>query len=104
MHKQTLFETRRRKRSVFYAVGENTLIEAAQPLSPTGPESIDMERAGEGIYSVKFETKDLKRAAEHLRSKGQRVTEDGGSLVIDREDAFGMMIAFTEGKIPNDAR
>ena len=83
---------------MFYAVGENTLIEAAQPLSPTGPESIDMERAGEGIYSVKFETKDLKRAAEHLRSKGQRVAEDADSLVIDREDAFGMVIGFTESE------
>ena len=97
-------ETPGRKRSVFYAVGEDTLIEAAQPLSPTSPEGLDMERAGEGIYSVTFKTKDLKRATEHLRSKGQRVTEDGGSLVIDREDAFGMVIEFTEGKIPNDPR
>lgn len=46
----------------------NTVIEAAQPLSPTNPEGLDMERAGEGIYSVTFKTKDLKRAAEHLRS------------------------------------
>ena len=97
-------ETPGRKRSVFYAVGEDTLIEAAQPLSPTSPEGLDMERAGEGIYSVTFKTKDLKRATEHLRSKGQRVTEVGGSLVIDREDAFGMVIEFTEGKIPNDPR
>jgi catechol 2,3-dioxygenase-like lactoylglutathione lyase family enzyme len=93
-----------RKRSVFYAVGEDTVIEAVQPLSPTSPEAIDMERAGEGIYSVTFKTKDLKRAAEHLRSKGQRTFEDVGSLVIDREDAFGMVIGFTERSIPNDPR
>jgi hypothetical protein len=81
-------ETPGRKRSVFYAVGEDTVIEAAQPLSPASPEGLDMERTGEGIYSVTFKTGDLKRAAERLRSKGQRVAEDAGSLMIDREDAF----------------
>ena len=96
-------ETPGRKRSVFYAVGEDTVIEAAQPLSPTSPEGIDMERAGEGIYSVTFKTKDLKRATEHLRSKGLRIAEDGDSLVID-PDAFGMVIGFTERKLPNDPR
>jgi hypothetical protein len=89
---------------VFYAVGEDTVIEAAQPLSPTSQEGLDMERAGEGLYSVTFKTKDVKRAAEHLRSKRQRVAEDAGSLVIDRDDAFGMVIGFIEGKIPNDPR
>jgi catechol 2,3-dioxygenase-like lactoylglutathione lyase family enzyme len=92
------------KRSVFYAVGADTIIEAVQPLSPTSPEAVDLKQAGEGIYSVTFKTRDLKRAAEHLRSKGQRVVEDVGSLMIDREDAFGMVIKFTERKIPNDPR
>lgn len=97
-------ETPGRKRSVFYAVGEDIVIEAAQPLSPRSPEGIDMERVGEGIHSVTFKTRDLKRAAEHLRAKGQRLGEDGGSIVIDGEDAFGMVIGFTERKIPNDPR
>jgi catechol 2,3-dioxygenase-like lactoylglutathione lyase family enzyme len=97
-------ETPGRKRSVYYAVGEDTVIEAAQPLSSTSPEAVDMERAGEGIYSVTFRTKDLKRTAEYLRSKGQRVAEDDGSLVLDRDDAFGMVLGFTERKIPNDPR
>ena len=93
-----------RKRSVFYAVGEDTVIEAAQPLSSTSPEGLDLERAGEGIYSVTFKTKNLKRASEHLRSKGQRVTEDDGALVIDRDSAFGMVLGFTERHIPHDPR
>jgi hypothetical protein len=93
-----------RKRSVFYAVGEDTVIEAAQPLSPTSPEGIDLERAGEGIYSVTFQSNDLKRAAEHLRLKGQRVAEDRESLILNREDAFGMVLGFTESRVPNDHR
>jgi len=90
-----------RKRSRYYAVGEDTIIEAAQPLSPTSPEGIDLARAGEGIYSVTFKTRDIKRAAEHLLSKGQRCTEDGDSLVLDSTQAFGMVIGFSEKDIPN---
>ena len=90
-----------RKRSLYYAVGEDTIIEAVQPLSPTSPEGIDLARVGEGIYSVTFKTRNLKRAAEHLLSKGQRFTEDSDSLVLDSNQAFGMMIGFSEKDIPN---
>jgi catechol 2,3-dioxygenase-like lactoylglutathione lyase family enzyme len=90
-----------RKRSLYYAVGEDTIIEATQPLSPTSPEGIDLARAGEGIYSVTFKTRDLKCAAEYLLSKGQRFTEDGDSLVLDSNQAFGMMLGFSGQDIPN---
>ena len=90
-----------RKRSLYYAVGEDTIIEAAQPLSPTSPEGMDLARAGEGIYSVTFKTRHLQRAAEHLLSKGQRCTEDGDSLVLDSTQAFGMVIGLSEKDIPN---
>jgi len=93
-----------RKRSVFYAVGADTVIEAVQPLSPDSPEGVDLERAGEGVYSVTFKSKDLKRAADHLRAKNLRFVEEGDSLVIDPSDAFGMVLGFTEYKIPNDPR
>ena len=97
-------ETPGRKRSLFYAVSDDTVIEAAQPLSASSPEGADMEQAGEGIYSVTFQTKDLKRAAEHLRSKGLYVSEDSDAIVIYRDDAFGMVLRFTDQKIPNDPR
>lgn len=90
-----------RKRSRYYAVGEDTIIEATQPLSPTSPEGIDLARAGEGIYSVTFKTRNLQRAAEHLVAKGQRCTEDGDSLVLDSSQAFGMRIGFSEQDIPH---
>lgn len=94
-----------RKRSMFFGVGEDTVIEAAQPLSGSSPEGQDLERAGEGIFSVTFKTKDLGRAAAHLRSHNQRIEPDGAdTLVINREDAFGMVIGFTDRRIPNDPR
>ncbi|NOT54753.1 MAG: hypothetical protein HOP18_09135 [Deltaproteobacteria bacterium] len=90
-----------RKRSLYYAVGEDTVIEAAQPLSPTSPEGLDLARAGEGIYSVTFKTRNVQRAAEHLLAKGQRLTTEGDALVLDRDQAFGMMIKFSEQGIPH---
>ena len=93
------------RRSVFFAVGEDTVIEAVQPLSASSAEGQDLERAGEGIFSVTFKTRNLSRAAEHLRTHRQRIEFDGAnSLTINREDAFGMVIGFTDRKIPNDPR
>ncbi len=93
-----------RKRSAFFAVGADTVIEAAQPLSPSSPEGRELEQAGEGIFSVTFKTGNLTRAADHLRSNNVRfeLTENG--LVINREDAFGMVLGFTEQPLPNDPR
>jgi hypothetical protein len=52
-----------------------------------------------------FKTKDLNRAAAHLRSHNQRIEYDGANtMLINREDAFGMVIGFTDRKIPNDPR
>jgi catechol 2,3-dioxygenase-like lactoylglutathione lyase family enzyme len=93
------------KRSMFFAVGEDTIIEAVQPLAASSPEGQDLERAGEGIFSVTFKTKDLNRAGDHLRAHQQRIEFDGtNTLVINRDDAFGMVIGFTDRTIPNDPR
>ena len=81
------------------------MIEAAQPLSATSPEGRDLEQAGEGIYAVTFKTKDLKRAADFLQTKKQRLERQGTeSLVLNRDEAFGMVIGFTQRRIPNDPR
>ena len=88
-----------RKRSRYYAVGEDSIIEAVQPLSPTSPEGLDLARMGEGIYSVTFKTRNVKRAAEHLLSKGQRFAEEGDALVLDSAQAFGMVIELSEQEV-----
>jgi len=94
-----------RKKSAFFAVGEDTVIEAAQPLSATSPEGRDLEQAGEGVYAVTFKTKDIKRAADFLQSKKQHIDWRGAdALVLNRDDAFGMVVGFTQRAIPNDPR
>jgi catechol 2,3-dioxygenase-like lactoylglutathione lyase family enzyme len=92
------------KQSVFYAVGADTVIEAVQPLSAASSEGRELEQSGEGIYSLTFKTKNLTRAAEHLRSKGLQVSEDSDGLTIHPDDAFGMVLRFSEQTIPNDPR
>ena len=93
------------RRSLFFAVGEDSIIEAAQPLSASSPEGKDLEQAGEGIYSVTFKTRNLARAAGHLREHKQRIEEHGANgFFIKRDDAFGMMIGFTDRAIPGDPR
>jgi len=93
------------KRSAFFAVGEDTVVEAAQPLSTSTPESRDMEKDGEGVYAVTFKTTNLKRAAQFLESKKQRiVSQDATSLSLNTADTFGMTVGFSERSIPNDPR
>jgi catechol 2,3-dioxygenase-like lactoylglutathione lyase family enzyme len=92
------------KRSAFFAVGEDTVIEAAQPLSASSPEGLELERAGEGIFALTFKTRNLDRAANHLRANKIRFELNGDSLVINRDDAFGMVLGFTEAAVHNDPR
>ena len=94
-----------RKRSVFVAVGEDTVVELAQPLSTTSPEGREMEQNGEGIYSVTFATRDLARANAFLKSKQLRPEADGSdTIVLGKDQAFGMVVGFSQRKLPNDPR
>jgi catechol 2,3-dioxygenase-like lactoylglutathione lyase family enzyme len=98
-------ETPGRKRSAFIAVGEDTIIEAAQPLSATSAEGRDLEANGEGVHAVTFKTLNLTRAAEFLKSKKQRIqAENANSFVLNVEDSFGMPMGFTDLAIPGDPR
>jgi catechol 2,3-dioxygenase-like lactoylglutathione lyase family enzyme len=98
-------ESTGRKRSAFVAVGEDTVVELAQPLSQTSPEGREMEANGEGIYSVTFTTRDLARANAFLKSKKLTPEPEGAqSIVIGKDQAFGMVVRFSERKLPNDPR
>ncbi|HLW69683.1 MAG TPA: VOC family protein [Candidatus Binataceae bacterium] len=98
-------ESAGRKRSAFIAVGEDSVVELVQPLSAKSAEARDLEENGEGIHALVFKTGNLSRARDFLRSKELRPQIDGeGALVLDRDQAFGMVIGFTERPLPNDPR
>jgi catechol 2,3-dioxygenase-like lactoylglutathione lyase family enzyme len=92
-------------KSAFVAVGEDTVVELRQPLSATSAEARDLEHNGDSIYGVTLKTINLAKAAEFLRSKRQRIeSQSGDSLLLNRQDTFGMVVGFTERAIPNDPR
>lgn len=92
-------------RSAFYALGEDTLIEAAQPLGSGSAEARDLASAGEGVFGVTFLTRDLDRAATFLEEQGQRVEPGPGrSLTLAPECSFGMVVRFSEDAVPGDPR
>jgi len=93
------------KQSAFVAVGEDTIVELAQPASSNTAEARDLEKNGEGFFALTFKTRNLAKAADFLRSKQLRAEPDGdGSIVLGQDQAFGMTIGFTERSLPNDPR
>ena len=97
--------TEGRKQSAFVAVGEDTVVELAQPLSLTSPEGRELEQNGEGIYSLIFKTADLGQAQDFLRDKQLRPEPDGAdTIILGPEQAFGMVVGFTQRSLPNDPR
>lgn len=94
-----------RKRSSYVSIGEDTVVELAQPVSSSSLEGQDLEKNGEGIHSLTFKTRNLAKAAEFLKSKQMRPESDGKeSIVLGPDQAFGMVVGFTERKLPNDPR
>lgn len=94
-----------RKHSAFVAIGEDTVIELIQPQSPTSPEGRDLEQNGEGFHSLIFKTKDLGKAQDFLKAKNHRPEPDGtDAIVLGPDQAFGMVVGFTQRTLPNDPR
>ena len=89
----------------YYAVGKETVVEAVRPASSASEEGRDLAEAGEGVFAITFHSVDLVRATAFLRDKGQRLLGGGpGTVWIDRDDAFGLRVAFTDRRIPGDGR
>jgi catechol 2,3-dioxygenase-like lactoylglutathione lyase family enzyme len=96
-----------RRRSRYYALGEDTIVEAAQPLAADSPEGRELDRYGEGVFEATFATTDLAGAAAFLEAKGQRVVADSDGapkVVLEPDVAFGMRLVFSERRIPGDTR
>jgi catechol 2,3-dioxygenase-like lactoylglutathione lyase family enzyme len=94
-----------RKRSAFVAIGEDTVVELVQPLTSTSFEGRDLDENGEGIHSLVFRTSDLERADAFLQERGLRPERDGAdTIVLGPDQAFGMVLGFTQRALPNDPR
>jgi catechol 2,3-dioxygenase-like lactoylglutathione lyase family enzyme len=95
----------RHKRSAFLSVGEDTIVELAQPLSSDCAEAKDLERHGDGFFGVTFKTRNLAKAAEFLRSKQMKPETTAPNVIeLGQETAFGMAVSFTDQPLINDPR
>ena len=93
------------QRRAYYGVGEETVIEAIQPLDATSLAGRDLADNGEGVHAVVFATADLNGAAAFLERKGQRLEgRSADSFWINRDDAFGLRVGFSDRRVPNDTR
>jgi extradiol dioxygenase family protein len=94
-----------RKSNAFVSIGEDTVVELIQPHSATSPEGRDLEKNGEGIHSLIFKTQNLAKAREFLTTKSLRPEPEGAdTIVLGPEQAFGMVVGFTQRRLPNDPR
>jgi catechol 2,3-dioxygenase-like lactoylglutathione lyase family enzyme len=92
-------------RSAFVALGEDLVLELAEPLDESAMIATDMKEYGESLYSVAFQVADLDEAERHLASKGvEFVDRDATTLVADRATTHGAQFSFTTWEIPNDLR
>ncbi len=88
------------RKSAFYSLGPEIVIEALQPLKAVSVEGQDLARHGEGIVGLTFQVDDVRAAADYLKMKGQTVIErDSESITLDPACSFGMVIGFSERKI-----
>ena len=86
----------------YYAVGEETVIEAVQPLDPNTDEGRDFARNGEGVFSLTFATKDLAQATRFLQEQAQPFRSTTPNTIwLDLDPGFGLRVAFTDTPAPN---
>jgi hypothetical protein len=94
-----------RSRSAFVLIGDDLMVELAEPSDDSSPIARDMVHHHESIYAVTYLVKDLVAAEEYLTRKGVKFSSnDGRTLVTDPGSTHGCVMAFTESRIPGDPR
>lgn len=89
----------------FYAIGEDTVIEAVAPTSDDTPEGADHARAGNAVHAITFATDDLAGARAFLAGKGLTVTDAApGHVWIDLDPGHGLRVGLTDQSVPGDSR
>lgn len=84
-------------RSTMVQIGDETVVELAQPVDRDSRAARDLGRVGGMLHAVTFQVADLRRAADHLAGRGLRLEQPAeGHLVVDPEDAHGALFRFTD--------
>jgi catechol 2,3-dioxygenase-like lactoylglutathione lyase family enzyme len=94
-----------RSTSAFVLVGEDLVVELAQPLDDESILAKDIERYHESLFAVTYQVADLAAAEAYLAGKGVGfVVNDGTTLISDPGTTQGCTMGFTTWAIPGDPR
>lgn len=92
-------------RSAYVMVGEDTVVELAQPTGADSDLARDLAANGELPHSVTWRVLDLDAAERHVEKTGVRVRDRGReTLTLDPRDTIGAVLAFTTRRLPGDPR
>jgi catechol 2,3-dioxygenase-like lactoylglutathione lyase family enzyme len=98
-------ETTDGRRSAFAMVGNETVVELAQPLTGDSLLGRDLAGHGELPHAVTFKVRDVDAAERHVDVCGMRVADRSGeTLVVEPADLCGAVVAFTARSLPGDPR
>jgi hypothetical protein len=92
-------------RSAFVLVGDDLIVELAQPAHESSPLAHDMQRYHESLYSLTYKVADLEEAEEYLARKGVKFSVSNGTvLVSDPATTQGCVMEFSALDVPGDPR
>jgi len=92
-------------RSAFVALGDDLVLELAEPLDAGSLMAADMEKNGESLYSITLQVADIDDAERYLKSKGVGFIDgDATTLIADPATTHQGRFAFTTWDIPGDTR
>lgn len=90
--------------SRFVLVGEDTVLELAQPLDRAGDLGQELTRVGQGPVGVTFKVRDLSQATAHLERHEAPIGSVDGAVLLDRAQTWGVEFRFTDEGLDGDPR
>jgi catechol 2,3-dioxygenase-like lactoylglutathione lyase family enzyme len=91
--------------SAFVLVGEDTVLELAQPRDPSSVIARELDTVGQCVTTVTFRVRDLDQAAVHLtQAQAPVVSVAEHQVVLDRTRTWGAEYRFTDQSLAGDPR
>jgi catechol 2,3-dioxygenase-like lactoylglutathione lyase family enzyme len=97
-------ETTDDRTSAYALVGDDTVVEIAQPTTEGSRLARDLAAHGELPHAMTFRVRDLDAARRHVEGIGVRVEHAGDTITLDPDDMHHAVVAFTTRQLPGDPR